>query len=231
MRKKHVNIPPDVKVKFARLCIEKELTLKEAANILSVTIATVGDWVCRYRVNGEAALLPSEKPNNYSDELKRAAVQSYMNGEGSYSVVAARYGLRSHGQLRDWVMMYNNGEHFSDKKSGGSRMTTSRRTTKEERIHIAKDCLENGRNYGETAIKYNVSYQQVYSWVNHYENQGDSGLEDRRGIRKASQVPRTEVEDLQIELAKLRKELRNTRMERDLLKKVKELERKDLYRK
>ncbi|SFO33976.1 hypothetical protein SAMN05216515_12816, partial [Eubacterium pyruvativorans] len=41
-------------------------------------------------------------------------------------------------------------------------MTTSRKTTKEERIKIVRECLENGSKYGESAIKHNVSYQQVY---------------------------------------------------------------------
>lgn len=44
-------------------------------------------------------------------------------------------------------------------------MKQGRETTQEERIAIVKDCLENGSNFGETAIKHNVSYQQVYQTV------------------------------------------------------------------
>ena len=109
-------------------------------------------------------------------------------------------------------------------------MKTSRNTTKEERIQIVKECLENGCNYGESAIKHNVSYQQVYGWVRRYKEFGEAGLEDRRGKRKVDQEPRSELEKLQIENEKLKHELLMTKMERDLLKKVKELERKDLYR-
>ena len=164
-------------------------------------------------------------------ELKIQAVNDYLNGKGSYETIAAKYCLRSEEQLRQWVRMYNNGEDFLRKMSGGSRMTTSRRTTKEERIQIVKDCLANGGNYGETAIKHNVSYQQVYGWVKRYKELGDAGLEDRRGRRKADQKPRSEIEKLQIENERLKHELYMMKMERDLLKKVKELERKDLYRK
>ena len=110
-------------------------------------------------------------------------------------------------------------------------MKTSRSTTKEERIRIVRDCLENGCNYGECAIKYNVSYQQVYGWVKRFKELGEAGLEDRRGRRKADQEPRSEIEKLQIENERLKHELYMMKMERDLLKKVKELERKDLYRK
>jgi transposase-like protein len=115
--------------------------------------------------------------------------------------------------------------------SGGSRMKTSRSTTKEERIQIVKDCIANGCNYGEMAIKHNVSYQQVYGWVQRYKELGESGLEDRRGKRKVDQEPRSEVEKLQIEIEKLKHQLYMTEMERDLLKKLNELEREELFRK
>ena len=99
-------------------------------------------------------------------------------------------------------------------------MKTSRKTTPEERVQIAKECVENGNNYGEIAIKYQVSYQNVYTWVKKYRELGEAGLEDRRGQRTAQQEPRTEEERLRIENAQLKHELYLARMERDLLKKL-----------
>lgn len=110
-------------------------------------------------------------------------------------------------------------------------MKQGRETTQEERIAIAKDCLENGSNYGETAIKYNVSYQQVYTWVKKFKELGKAGLEDRRGKRTKDQDPRTELEELKIKMARLEHELYMTKMERDLLKKLEELERRDAFHK
>ena len=110
-------------------------------------------------------------------------------------------------------------------------MKQGRETTLEERIAIVKDCLENGNNYGETAIKFNVSYQQVYNWVKKYKELGDAGLEDRRGRRVTEQAPRTELEELKIKMAQLEHENYMLRMERDLLKKLDELERRDAFRK
>ncbi len=54
-----------------------------------------------------------------------------------------------------------------------------------------------------------------------------TGLEDRRGKRLASQTPRTPEEALRIENARLERENYLLKMELDLLKKVKELERGD----
>ena len=60
---------------------------------------------------------------------------------------------------------------------------------------------------------------------------GAAGLEDRRGKRLKDQIPRTREEELEIEVAKLKHELYLTQMERDLLKKLDEIERREAYRK
>ena len=110
-------------------------------------------------------------------------------------------------------------------------MKNTRKTTQEERIQIAKECIENGNNYGEIAIKYQVSYQNVSTWVKKYRELGEAGLEDRRGQRTAQQEPRTEAEELRVRIAQLEHELYITQVERDLLKKLEEIERREAYRK
>ena len=74
----------------------------------------------------------------------------------------------------------------------------------EERVQIVKDCLASGKNYGEMALKYKVSYQQVRTWTLRFEAMGEAGLEDRRGKRKKDQVHRTELEKAQIEIEQLK---------------------------
>ena len=56
-------------------------------------------------------------------------------------------------------------------------------------------------------------------------------MEDRRGKRKKDQEPRTELEKAQIEIERLKHELHKAEMERDLLKKLDEVVRRDAYRK
>ena len=106
-------------------------------------------------------------------------------------------------------------------------MKHGRETTKEERLEIVKDCLASGKNYGEMALKYKVSYQQVRTWTLRFEEMGEAGLEDRRGRRKKDQKPRTELEAAQIEIKRLKHQLYMAEMERDLLKKLDEIERRD----
>ena len=80
-------------------------------------------------------------------------------------------------------------------------------------------------------MKYKVSYQQVRKWTLRFGEMGEAGLEDRRGKRKRDQTPRTELEKAQIEIEQLKRKLYLAEMERDLLKKLDEIERRDAFRK
>lgn len=110
-------------------------------------------------------------------------------------------------------------------------MKQGRETTLEERIQVVRDCIASGKNYGEIALKYRVSYQQVRNWTLRFEEMGEAGLEDRRGRRKKDQAPRTELEKAQIEIEQLKHKLYLAEMERDLLKKLDEVERREAFRK
>ena len=197
----------------------------------SISRETFRNAFIRYKENGISSFIEAKYNAVYTEELKTKAVIEYLQGAGSQTTIAAKYGLRSKCQLQQWIKMYNSGRGFRRKMSGGSRMKEARPTTVEERIQIAKDCIANGGNYGETALKFNVSYQQVYQWVKKFKEKGDAGLEDRRGKRLKDQTPRTREEELEIEIAKLKHELYMTKMERDVLKKLDEIVRRDAYRK
>ena len=106
-------------------------------------------------------------------------------------------------------------------------MGKSRKVTQEEKLAIAKDCIAGGENYSATAKKYAVSYQQVRNWTIRFKEYGEAGLEDRRGKRKKDQQPRTELEEAQIEIERLKHKLYMAEMENNLLKKLAELERRN----
>jgi transposase-like protein len=219
----------DEKIKIVKACLAGEMGHSEAARHLQVNKETIREWISQYKSEGVEAFLPTEHNRSYTPELKTQAVLSYINGEGSLMEVCQKYSIHSKVQLRAWLKVYNtHGDLDSVKHSGGgSYMRKARETTHEERIEIAKECLASGRNYGASAKKHNVSYQQARTWTLRYEKLGEAGLEDRRGRRKKDQTPRTELEKAQIEIEKLKHQLYMAEMERDLLKKLNELERGD----
>ena len=224
-------ITPETHLKAVKAYLAEEGSYSSIAKKYGIGITTLKEDVSTYKAQGILAFAEQKQNNVYAEEIRFAAVREYIKGKGSIQDIRAKYGLRSSVQLRNWIKVYNSGKGFRQKMSGGSRMKETRPTTVEERIQIAKDCIANGGNYGETALKFNVSYQQVYQWVKKYKEMGDAGLEDRRGKRLKDQTPRTREEELEIEVAKLKHELYLTQMERDLLKKLDEIERREAYRK
>ncbi|WP_304545844.1 helix-turn-helix domain-containing protein [Desulforamulus aquiferis] len=104
-------------------------------------------------------------------------------------------------------------------------MAKGRATTYDERIEIVKYCIEHQQNYAETAQKFQVSYQQIYSWTNKYLTDGVDALQDKRGKRK-SEDEMSEVEKLRAQNKLLQAENKRKQMEIDILKKLDELERR-----
>ena len=221
------------KVKIILKYMNGDVGLNSAAAEAGVAHETLRQWIMQYQAEGAIAFLPDRKAHTYSPELKLQAVQDYLAGEGSLMEVSKKYGVRDKKTLRSWIKMYNTHGDFNSVKSfgGGSCMKQGRDTTQEERIQIVKDCLASGKKYGEMALKYKVSYQQVRKWTLRFEEMGEAGLEDRRGKRKRDQTPRTELEKAQIEIEQLKRKLYLAEMERDLLKKLDEIERRDAFRK
>ena len=218
-------ISKEEKLAIVKRCLSGELGVCEASRQMGVTQESIRRWIYRYQAEGEEGLKEAQEQRKYPKELKEAAVKDYLSGKGSMEEICKKYKIRSTHPLRNWIKVYNGHKEFRN-TTGGSRMTKARKTTFEERVAIARECIVSGRNYGDLAIKYNVSYQQVYIWTNKYAEQGEAGLEDRRGKRTAQQQPRTPEEEMKIRIAQLEHELYMTKMERDLLKKLDEIERR-----
>jgi len=221
---------PVEKVKIIESILRGEMGLEEAARKMQVRDTSISKWKSIYLSEGPSGLLDQTKNKTYSKELKLNAVNDYLSGVGSLPSLAQKYGLRSNEQLRCWVKEYNaHGEIKARGSGGGSYMRKARQTTYEERLNIVRECLENDKNYGAMAKKYECSYQQVRNWVKRYEEMGEAGLQDRRGKRAGSMPSRTPEEELRDKIAELERKNRDLQMENDLLKKVRELEMRGRY--
>lgn len=218
-----------LKLELVQSVIAGRLSQREAARRAGVNKSTFAEWVRIYRIEGVEGLLPTTQNRVYDPALKKCAVEDYLSGGGSLSTICDKYKIHSHCQLLDWIKVYTTHGDFSRRKfsGGGSTMSKTRKVTQDEKLAIVKDCLASGENYGATAKKYAVSYQQVRNWTIKFKEYGEAGLEDRRGKRKKDQEPRTELEEAQIEIERLKHKLYMAEMENNLLKKLAELERRN----
>ncbi|MFI3169944.1 MAG: transposase [Faecalibacterium sp.] len=219
------------KLTIVMRCLSGKSSCPECAKEIGTHKTVIYDWIRNYQNFGASGLTRPRKNTVYSIDVKLAAVIEVTSGKTSLRETCQKHKIRSRKQLLDWILVYNTHGNFNSVKQsgGGSYMKQGRSTTQEERIQIAKECIESDKNYGEVALKYKVSYQQARTWTLRFEELGASGLEDRRGKRKKNQDPRTELEQAQIEIERLKHQLYLAEMETNLLKKLQELERGELY--
>ena len=214
------------KVKIVQDILAGKLTVGNISRRLGICKSTVKAWIRLYETEGETGLIPQKRNRVYPQNLKLSAVGDYLCGLGSLGQICAKYKIKTREILRKWIKLYNSHEEFRT-FWGGSRMTKTRNTTQCERLDIVHYCLANNKDYGKTAIKYNVSYQQVYTWVRRFKEMGYAGLEDRRGKRSGTLPSRTPEEALRDKVAQLERKNFDLRMENAVLKKLQELERRD----
>lgn len=184
-------------------------------------------WAKKYKLFGESSLYDKSHNKSYSSNLKIEAVEAYISGEASIEEICFKYSILSTSILRRWVKKYNSNIELKDYEPKWEvyMAKSKRKTSKEERLEIVKYCIDNGRNYKQTAERYKVSYSQVYSWVKKYDDNGENALTDRRGHHKTDEEV-DEVERLRRENNRLKRQLEEKDMVVELLKKVQEIERR-----
>ena len=153
-------------------------------------------------------------------------VEAVLSGEGCVDDIVAQYNISARHVLQQWISVYNANRELKDydPKREVYMAEARRKTTLEERKEIVEYCIKHGRNYKNTASKYDVSYSQVYSWVKKYDENGEEALTDKRGRHKADEEV-DELERLRRENLRLKRQLEEKDMLVELLKKVKEFER------
>jgi len=203
-------------------------SMKQIASNLEMGVcgdSKVWEWVKKFEAHGPEALLPAHHNKSYTKELKEQAVQDYLKGKGSLTYVANQYGLQSREQLRCWIKKYTGLEELKDYHPQPEVYTMASRNkkTKAERIEIVEYCIKHGRDYKGTAVKYECSYSQIFSWVQKYLSRGEDGLNDKRGVHKAdNELDEMEKLKRQLRLSERRNE--ELQMENELLKKLQEVE-------
>jgi len=198
---------------------------------LLLSKSTFGHQVLRYQENGLSGIQSRTKNNHYSKTFKEAVVQEHIEEGIPFSQLARKYHIPQPGTVRDWFIQYTRGEEIRGYAPKPEVYTMKgKKTTQEEKIEIVKDYLAHGLSYKETAEKYGVSYNQVYAWVQKYQNHGPVGLVDGRGRGKPDVIQSAE-EKLRTENAALKARNEYLKAENAALKKLEETERELMLRK
>ena len=129
------------------------------AKRLGVSRQAFQDWVREYETFGGNGFRRAGR-QQYSKELKLAAVQAYLNREGNHAVICKKYGIASRTQFLNWIKKYNGHKELRPSRGRGNNihMTKGRTTTYEERIEIVSFCIERGNDYTATIEKCSGSF-------------------------------------------------------------------------
>lgn len=213
-----------------KLAILEELNqskngLRPVANRHGIDHKTLERWRNRYLRDGIDGLKEARCNKHYTQELKLTVVQAYLTGEGTYDELVNRYGLRNSAQAKDWVRKYNGDNTLTASPSRKQVPKMSRKTTLEERIEIVEYVTQGKHKYTEAAEHFQVSYQQVRSWVLKARDGGYEALVDNRGHHK-QQAELTENDKLKLEIRRLKAQLEDKEHVEAFAKKLLELQRK-----
>lgn len=216
---------PEWYAEMAEAYLSGKESLTKLAQRYGISKNRVRELSRQYKEKGIESFVNTGRNKNYSSVFKKTCVQAYLRGEGSLEDIILLYGISSSSVLRKWIKKYNANMELKDydPKQEVYMAAARRKTTLEERKEIVAYCLGHDKDYKNTAALFNVSYSQVYDWVRKYQEDGEEGLQDRRGKHKKDEEV-GELERLRRENVRLKKQLREKDMLVELLKKVKEFE-------
>lgn len=159
----------------------------------------------------------------YDPILKAEVINAYLQGECSYNDLAERYDLPVK-EICKWVNRYRLSGTDSLIRRRGRRKFTA-----EFKLSVIDYYQTHDESITEVAAKYNILSSQISSWRTAFNHDGIEALEPhqkgRNPLKKKSKkqvrklVNKNEVDRLREELDQKNKELYDTRLERDILKK------------
>jgi len=208
--------------------VEQGQTISGIERQYGVKYDQVKQWIERYQAVGIDGL-KRRKVRQYSAEFKQEVVNLYLAGGTSYLQLAKQFDIPNNSVIYQWVNLYTSGKSFKTTRRART-MKTGRKTTQKERIEIVQWTIANDLDYSAAIKQFQVSYGQVYAWVKKFKQGGPEALQDRRGKDKSGKAQLTETEKQELKVKALEARIAHLSKENEVLKKLKELERKDATR-
>lgn len=219
---------PEEKYQIISEVMDGRRSVNSIAKKHSLSWEAINDWIRKYNDGGLEELKESKTWKRYDNTLKQEAVLAVINKKMSIFKATMFFQISSTSVLRGWISRYTSGETLKSTSKGSvpKTMTKGRKTTYQERIEIAQYTIANELNYAQAIEKYDVSYQQVYSWVKKYQQHGEEALKDNRGRNRSNEFL-TEEERLKLRVKELESRNRHLEMENDFAKKLQEIQRRN----
>lgn len=173
-------ISNELKIELVKRVLSGEASIKSLAKEYNIAKSSLMTWKKKYLELGEKSIMVDEKNKHYTRETRIKAVKSYLNNEGSLFEICKKYGITSVSVLNYWIRDYKK----SVDENGNYKIFKKHiRKSVESKIEAVTFCQKHDYDYNLTTQKFDISYQQIYSWVKKYEAGGAEALIDNRGKR------------------------------------------------
>ena len=127
------------------------------------------------------------------------------------SYISVKYNI-SKSVVSNWYIQYNKGKLKEYLPAGEIyNMADNKKYTQNEKLTIAKECIELGKDYKTICYKYKIKYNRLYNWVKNYYS----------SIEKSAFKEISKAQDKYEILYKLKCiEVENLKKENEILKKT-----------
>lgn len=112
----------DERIKAVLSVIENKKSVNMVAKSYDANYSTIESWVRKYQANGVDGLKEAKNWKKYSKDLKRQAVESYLNGEGSQKIICEKFNIPDPSVLRRWINLYTSGKEIQSTNKGRKSM-------------------------------------------------------------------------------------------------------------
>ncbi|TLG70250.1 transposase [Culicoidibacter larvae] len=149
--------------------------------------------------------------NKYTKEFKMQVVQEYLNGVGSCTFIANKYGIGRQ-LVNHWVRFYQvHGEKYFDPKQ--------ERFTGKFKLKVVKYVLETGTSYTQAAHKFSVrAPSSIGTWVKIFLEYGEAELVNENNLTRRNRRK-----------LRIKKQFIKDRTKRELIDEINRLQAENAY--
>ena len=147
------------RVSMCKDYLEMGLSRKDLFIKYGVSKSGFYQYINRFRMYG-IEVYPRNRAA-YTREFKTKVINEIFAGS-SIDELSAKY-LLSNTIVINWIKQYSKGIINDYIPRGEIYTMRSPKLSKDKKMAIAKECIENGRNYKEICVKYDIKYSNLYS--------------------------------------------------------------------
>ena len=197
------------KLKICKQHIDDHISSLQLSRKYNIANSTLQRWINLYKIHGENVFKEKTRNKAYSLEFKMKIIEEIIRGK-TINYISLKYNIAK-SVVSNWYIQYNKGKLKEYLPSGEIyNMADNKKYTQNEKLTIAKECIELGKDYKTICYKYKIKYNRLYNWVKNYYS----------SVEKSAFKASSKAQDKYEILYKLKCiEVENLKKENEILKK------------